>query len=85
MIVENGTNRPIGSSADFQCTAAGRIDPLTLKRLDEADDAQAGSVTLLRMRPVDENTLTEQRNVRSDCRRLAADALDRPVGKATMG
>ena len=85
MIVENGAHRAIGSSADFQSPAAGRIDPLALKRLDETDDAQAGPVTLLGMRPIGENTFAEQRDVRSNCRRLPADALDRPVGKAAMG
>lgn len=83
MIVENGAHRAVGSSADLQSPAAGRIDPPAFKSFDETDNVQAGPVALFGMRPISQNALAKQCDVRSDCRCFTVDALDRPVGKAT--
>lgn len=84
-VVEDRSNRPVGTRADLECTAAGRVDPLPAEAFDQADDAQAGAESLLGMRAIGENALAQQRGIGTDGGGFPGDPLDRPVGKAPMG
>lgn len=84
VIVEDGAHRAICPGSNLQRTAASGIDPVAAKALVEADNPEASSKALFRMRPVGEDALAQQRNIPPNGRGFASNAFDRPVSKAAM-
>jgi hypothetical protein len=64
VIVENGAHGTVGPGSDLQGPGASRIDPVAAEALVQADNSHAGSKALFRVRPVGEDLLAQQRNLR---------------------
>ena len=70
--------------ADLDGALRRGLDALGAIGPGEPDDAEAGAIALLGMRPRLQNLLAERRRRRADFARVLADALDRPAGIAPM-
>jgi hypothetical protein len=60
LVVEDGTNRPVGERADLDGARGGGFQACDAERPRQAQDAEAGSEALLRMRPLLQDQLTER-------------------------
>ena len=79
-VLEDRLDRAVGAGADLEAAIAGRLEPLGAVLARQAQDAEAGAVALLGMRPALQDQRGEHGGARADRRRVALDPLDRPVG-----
>jgi hypothetical protein len=64
--VEDGFDGAIGPGADLDCVFGGGLDARGAVGADETDDAEAGAIALLGMRPGLEYLLAQGRGRRAD-------------------
>src|SRR5258708_5428623 len=79
-VLEDRLNGAVGSGADVEAAVAGRFQPLGAVLPCQAQDADAGAVALLGVRPAFQDQRGELGGARADRRRVDGDALDRPFG-----
>ncbi len=84
LVVEDGFDGAVGLGADLYGALRRRLEALKAVRPCETDDAEAGAVALLGMRPRLQNLLAERRRRRTDLAGVLADALDCPARVASM-
>src|SRR3974390_2514141 len=84
LVVEDGFDGAVSFGADVDGALRRRLEGLKAVRPCETDDAEAGAVALLGMRPRLQNLLAERRRRWADLAGVLADALDCPTGIAAM-
>jgi hypothetical protein len=72
-VVEDGTDRAVGESADFDGARGGGFQTGDAERAGQPQDAEAGSEALLGVRPLLQDELAE----RGSCRTAARVRLNR--------
>ena len=77
-------DRAVGAGADVEAALAGRFEPVGAVMARQAQNADRGAVSLLGVRPALQDQRDQLGGVRPDCRRIGADALDRPLGVAPV-
>ena len=83
-VVEDGFDGAVGPGADLDGPLGGGLDARRAKGTGKTDDAEAGAVALLGMRPGLEDVLAERRGRGADLAGVFPDAFDRPAGVAPM-
>src|SRR3954469_18634541 len=84
-VLEDRLDRAVRAGADVEAALAGRFQAVGPVMARQAQNADRGAVSLLRMWPALQDQRNELGGVRTDCRRVGADALDRPLGIAPVG
>ena len=77
-------DRAIGAGADLKPTGASRFQPLGTVMPGQSQDTDTGAVSLLGVRSTFQDQRRQLGSARADCRRIDADALDRPRGIAPV-
>src|SRR5438445_2956540 len=83
-VVEDGADRSIGERANLDSARCGGFQTCDAERPHQAQDAEAGSESLLGVGPLLQDQLTERRGCRADQGGVPADAADGPVGVTAM-
>src|SRR5690606_18893944 len=78
-VVEDGTDR-----ADLDGAGGGSFEAIDAERSGEAQNAEAGSESLLRMGPPLQDEIAQGGGCRPHAGGVLADAVDGPVGVAAM-
>src|SRR5690242_5115428 len=78
-VLKDGGDRAVGAGAEHERPGAGGVQPLGAVSLLQAEDADAGTESLLGMRPRAQNDLHQGGRVVADRGGLALDPLMRPV------
>jgi Recombinase len=84
LVVEDGTDRAVGQRADLDGAHGGGFQPSGAERPHQPQDAEAGSESLLWVRPLLQDLFAERRGCRTDERGVPADTVDGPVGITAM-
>jgi hypothetical protein len=84
LVVEDRAHRAVGECADLNCPCGRSFEPIGAERLHQADNAETGAEALFRVWPALQDQLAQGGRCRTDHGRLAANALDGPVGIAPV-
>src|SRR5580700_2935284 len=84
LVVEDGSHRAVGQGADLNRPRGGGFQTIGAEWPHQPHDAEAGAEALLRVGPTLQDQLAERGGSWTDRSGLAANALNRPVGVATM-
>ena len=84
LVVEDRPHRTVGQGADLDRPRGGGFEAIGAEWPHQPHDAKAGPEALLRVGPALQDQLAQRGGGWADRRRLAADALDRPVGIPPM-
>ena len=80
IVVENGFDRAVGPGADLERPRGSGLNTIDAEGFGQSDDAETRSESLLGMRPMLQDQITQERRGRTDAGGLAPDPLDGPVG-----
>lgn len=81
-VVEDRTDRSVGERADLDGACGGGFETIDAERFGEAQNAEAGSESLLGVRPPLQDEIAQRGGRRADAGGVLADAADGPVGVA---
>jgi hypothetical protein len=80
LVVEDRAHRAIGQRAELDRPRGRGFEAVGAKRTHQADDAETGAEALFGVRPALQDQLAQRGRGRTNRSRLAANALDGPVG-----
>src|SRR5437764_11472513 len=75
VVLQDGGDRGVGPGAEHQRAGAGGVNPFGAIALDQSQNADAGTETLLGMRPRAQDDIDQHGGVGADGLGLMADAL----------
>jgi hypothetical protein len=84
-VMQDRLHATVRTRADFQTPRTGGLHAITVVSAHQTQDAQTGTEALLRMRPVAQDHIDERRRRGANRLGFFANALDRPLGMASMG
>src|SRR5436309_12434006 len=84
LVVEDGTERAVGERTDLDGARGGGLQTRDAERPRQPQDAEAGSESLVRMRPLLQDEIAERSGCWADERGVPPDAADGPVGVTAM-
>src|SRR3954452_10281668 len=84
LVVEDRAHRAVGQRADLDRPRGGGFEAIGAERPHQAHNAEAGTEALFGMRPALQDQLAQRGSSWADRSGLAANALDRPVGIASV-
>jgi hypothetical protein len=83
-VLEDRLDRAVRAGANVETTIARRFQPIGAVLACQPQDPQTGAVTLLGMRPALQDQSSKPGCAWADCRRVAKDPFDGPLGVAPM-
>ena len=84
LVVEDRAHRAIAQRADLDRPRGRGFEAVGAERAHQADDAETGAEALFGVRPALQDQLAQRGRGRTDRSRLAANALNGPVGIAPV-